>query len=613
MEFAILGPLTIRDAGAPCPVAAAKQRVVLAVLLLRAGHVVPTDTLAQALWGEHPPATALPSLRNYVMRLRRRLGGAGERIHGRDGGYLIEVGSEELDLARFTRWYRQGATELNRGAFADASAALGQALGQWRGPALADVDSDAVQRDECPRLAADRLDALELKLDADRRLGRYDTPLGELRAFALAHPERESLWEHLILALLQHGRRSEADAAFRQIRQVLREDFGVAPGTRLSQLHRRLAGPARALLPPGASASAAIGIPEPGSALLREPPASAPTAAATVEATPLQVPADLADFTGRVDDTAAACALLTAACPRAARVLVFTGPPGIGKSALAVHVAHAVRPSYPDGILYADLRSAGGEPLDPEAALESFLETLAPERRSGAEGRDGRDGRSALLRSALADRRVLLVLDGAAESAQVRPLLPSAPHSAVLITSRLRLDDLAGSRHLELGPFSAAESTQLIGRIAGRARVAAEPQAVSDLMLACGNLPLAVRIAASRLAARPSWSVRNLVERLADRGRRLDELRTGQLDVRASLGGPFRTLPSSAAAALPRLATLDRPALSVGDAAALLRVPPARAEQVLECLVDHRFLVTTRPGSYRLPDLIRAFALEQAS
>lgn len=610
MEFAILGPLTIRDAGAPRPVAAAKQRVVLAVLLLRAGHVVPTDTLAQALWDSHPPATALPSLRNYVMRLRRRLGGAGERIHGRDGGYLIEVGEEELDLARFTRWYRQGATELNRGGYAEASAALARALGQWRGPALADVDSDAVQRDECPRLAADRLDALELKLDADRRLGRYDTPLGELREFALAHPERESLWEHLILALLQHGRGSEADAAFRQIRQVLREDFGVAPGSGLTKLHHRIARPVRTPPPSGAPEPAAVGIPDTAPTLPGEPRAETLTASASAAVeTPLQVPADLADFTGRVDETAAAAAWLTSPCPRAARVLVFTGPPGIGKSALAVHVAHAVRASYPDGILYADLHSAGGEPLDPEAALASFLETLAPDRRNCVEGRDGH---SALLRSALADRRVLLVLDGAAESAQVRPLLPSAPQSAALITSRLRLDDLSGSRHLELGPFSAGESGRLLGRIAGRARVAAEPQAVSDLMLACGHLPLAVRIAASRLAARPSWSVRNLVERLADRDRRLDELRTGQLDVRASLGGSFRALPSSAAAALPRLATLDRPALSVGDAAAVLRVPPARAEQVLECLVDHRFLVTTRPGSYRLPDLIRVFALEQA-
>lgn len=579
-EFAVLGPLAVRDEGATRVVPAAKQRVVLALLLLRAGRTVSSDSLADALWGDELPATAMSSLRNYVMRLRKRLGGAGERIRSHDGGYLIEVASDELDLLRFTRHYREGVCAFHRGALAQASDTLGRALGEWRGPALADVDSDVVQRDECPRLAGDRLDALELKLEADRGIGRFDTPLGELRQFALAHPERESLWEHLILALLHHGRGSEADAAFRQIRQILQEDFGAAPGERLAFLHRRMTSAGR----PGA--------------------ASVPAA----ETTPFQIPADLADFTGRADETDAASAMLCDARPRAARVLVLTGPPGIGKTALAIHLAHGVGASYPDGILYASLQADNGETAGPEQALGSFLKALSLPARIVP---DGLASHSALLRSALVGRRVLLVIDGAVEAAQVRPLLPSTPDCAALITSRLRLDDLAGAGHLELTPFSAAESVQLIGRIAGRSRLAAEPQAVRDLVLACGHLPLALRIVASRLAARPAWSVGNLVERLADRDRRLDELRTGRLDLRASLSGSFRSLPATAATALPRLATLDRQALDVRDAARVLGVPVARAEQVLECLVDHRFLITSRPGSYAFPELIRTFALEQ--
>lgn len=579
-EFGILGPLAVRDRGALRVVPAAKQRVVLALLLLRAGRAVSADSLAHALWSDHLPATAQPSLRNYVMRLRKCLEAAGERIRSHDGGYLIEVAEDELDLLRFTRLYRDGVSAFHRGALTEASDVLGRALREWRGPALADVDSDVVQRDECPRLAGDRLDALELKLEADRGIGRFDTPLGELRQFALAHPERESLWEHLILALLHHGRGSEADAAFQQIRQILQEDFGTTPGEHLQFLHQRMAGAVHPCAP------------------------SVPAA----ETTPFQIPADLADFTGRTDETATASAMLCDVRPRAARVLVLTGPPGIGKTALAIHLAHAVGASYPDGILYASVQADNGEAVGPEHALDSFLKALSPTSRITPD--DLANG-SALLRSALVGRRVLLVIDGAVEGSQVRPLLPSTPDCAALITSRLRLDDLAGARHLELAPFTVTESARLIGRIAGRARVAAEPEAVRDLVLACGNLPLALRIVASRLAARPAWSVSDLVERLADRDRRLDELRAGRLDLRASLSGSFRTLPSTAATALPRLATLDRQALDVRDAAKVLGVPAARAEQVLECLVDHRFLVTSKPGSYSFPELIRAFALEQ--
>ncbi|HET9170954.1 MAG TPA: BTAD domain-containing putative transcriptional regulator [Actinospica sp.] len=590
MEFGILGPLTVREENGARTVTAAKQRAILAVLLLRAGQAVPVDSLTELLWNGRPPASAMLSLRNYIMRLRRALGAAGERIHSRDGGYLIDVAEHELDLLRFNRLRREGVAAFERGDLASASDSLTRALSQWRGPALCDVDSDPLQLDECPRLTADRVDTLELKLEVERAIGRYSTSLGELREFASAYPERESLGEHLILALLQNGRRTEADAEYERIRQTLRTEFGVAPGARLRALHQRLAG-ARP-----ASAEAPNRTP-------RAQPAGGPGS------TPFQIPADLADFTGRDRETAAVVTLLGAAGPRAGRVVVLTGRAGIGKSSLAIHIAHALSASYPDGILYTRLRTDCGEPVPSGEALLSLIEALGQDPRAVP---DGTAGRSALLRSLLADREVLLVLDGAIDSAQIRPLLPSTPRSAALVTSRLRLDDLAGARHLELALFSPAESAQLICRIVGRDRIVAEPQSVQELYRACGNLPLALRIAGSRLAARPSWSVRSLADRLADQSRRLDELRTGQLDVRARLASSYRSLPMTAAVALSRLATIDKQALSVQDAAALLGVPQLRAEQVLECLVDHRFLGTARSGSYHFPVLIREFAREQA-
>lgn len=590
MEFGILGPLTIRGEDGARTVTAAKQRVILAVLLLRAGQAVPVESLTELLWNGRPPASAMLSLRNYIMRLRRSLGAAGGRILSRDGGYLIEVAEDELDLLRFNRFRKEGADAFERGDLALASGSLTRALGQWRGPALCDVDSDRLQLDECPRLTADRVDTLELKLEVERAIGRYSTSLGELRQFASAYPERESLGEHLILALLQNGRRAEADAEYHHIRQTLQTEFGVAPGARLRALHQRLSGAQ----------------PAPADISTRAPRARPAGGPASV---PFQIPADLADFTGRDRETAAAVALLGAAGPRAGRVIVLTGRAGIGKSSLAIHIAHALSASYPDGILYAGLRTDDGERVPSGQALLSLLEALERDPRAVP---DGTAGRSALLRSRLADRRVLLVLDGAIDSAQIRPLLPSTPRSAALVTSRLRLDDLAGARHLELAPFSPAESAQLICRIVGRARIIAEPQPMQELYRACGNLPLALRIAGSRLAARPSWSVRSLADRLADQNRRLDELRTGQLDVRACLASSYRSLPLTAAAALSRLATIDEQPLSVQDAAALLGVPQLRAEQVLECLVDHRFLATARSGSYHFPVLVREFAREQA-
>jgi len=238
MEFGVLGPLLIRDETGvlSANVRAAKQRTLLAALLLRAGRVVSVDYLVETLWDGLPPDTALPSLRNYVMRLRAALGSAGRRISFRGNGYVIDISEDEVDLLRFTGLLEAGVAAFQRCEFALAAELTGRALDQWRGPVLEDVVSDTLHRDECSPVAERRLDAVELKLEADRRLGVRPAWTAELRNLAWAHPERERLWEHLISGLCQDGRRIAALAEYQRLERVLDKEYGVRPGARLRSL-----------------------------------------------------------------------------------------------------------------------------------------------------------------------------------------------------------------------------------------------------------------------------------------------------------------------------------------------------------------------------------------
>lgn len=634
MEFGILGPLLVRDETGDRLVSAPKQRVVLAALLLRPGQVVPMDTLAETLWDGHPPRSAVASMRNYIMRLRSGLGPAGERISSRSGGYLVEVGENELDSLRFARLRDQGAAAAQEGSFERAAATLGAALALWRGPALADVPSDTLQRDECQRLAESRLDALELKLDAECRLGRYGPAVTELQGLTAAHPERERLWALLMTALYHNGRQSDALAAYRRIRAILADEIGVEPGAELQAVHQWILAADRFpdQRPPGRPAPTRPGppthpqhpqYPQHAQHLHRviQRPDHVPAALWQALA-PFQVPAGPGDFTGRtaeVNDLVARLGGSPGSAPErisepasrtaAASTMVLTGQAGIGKSALAAHVAHTVRSAFPGGALFVDLHGTDKAPKCPGDVLTSFLRALGVE--SGAIP-TGLDDKAALYRSFLADRRVLIVLDDARSTAQVGPLLPGTASSAVVITSRHRLIDLAGAHRVDLDPLSPHEAAHLLGRIAGTGRTRAEPLAMAEVTAACGGLPLAVRIAAGRLAARPAWTVRHLADRLADGARLLDELRIGGLDVRAGLALGHDALDPASARAFRLLALLDMPAVSLEIAAALLDLPPAHAERLLEDLVDLHLLRSDQPACYGFDELTRVFAVEQA-
>jgi transcriptional regulator with XRE-family HTH domain/tetratricopeptide (TPR) repeat protein len=332
-----------------------------------------------------------------------------------------------------------------------------------------------------------------------------------------------------------------------------------------------------------------------------------------------QLPADLADFTGRREDVELLASLLAAAgeglAPTGLVVAAVAGAGGIGKTALAVHVAHQVAPRFPDGQLYLDLRGSSSQPVTPAEALARFLRDLGTDPAAVPADEDERAAR---YRSLAAGERLLVMLDDARDAAQVRPLLPGADGCAVLVTSRSSLKDLESARLLELDILTGADARALFARIAGPARALAEPDAGRQVLAACAGLPLAIRIAAARLAARPVWSVAALAARLGDARRRLDELQAGDLAVRASFMVSYAHLPPATGPAgeppdqaFRMLGLADGHDISLPAAAALLGVPPARAEQVLELLVDAHLLQSVAPGRYRFHDLLRVYAAER--
>ncbi|HEY3505305.1 MAG TPA: helix-turn-helix domain-containing protein, partial [Actinocatenispora sp.] len=330
-----------------------------------------------------------------------------------------------------------------------------------------------------------------------------------------------------------------------------------------------------------------------------------PDAAPAVDG-PAQLPTDLPDFTGRADELTRLADLLSGD-HAGVRIVVLGGGGGVGKTSLAVRVAHALRHRYPDGQLYTDLAGSRTEEVDPGTALAGFLAALG--EAAPGDG-DDLDRRAARYRSVLAGRRVLVVLDDARDAAQVRPLLPAGPGSAVLVTSRNRLPDLAGARHLIVGELAGPDATELFARIAGPERAAREPGATARVVAACDRLPLAVRIAGARLAVRPAWSVAALADRLTAARGTLDELRAGDLAVRGSFRLSYDRLTTSSARLFALLGHWPGHDLGVPVAAALADIDESTAERLLERLVDAHLLESPAPGRYRQHDLLHAFAGE---
>ena len=597
----MLGPLEVRTGQGWAPIGAAKQRSVLATLLLRPGQPVPTDVLIDEVWPEKPPAKAANLISVYVHHLRKLIGDAdGQVIVTRAPGYQLMLAPRDLDADRFAALAADGRRALEDGAPELAAELLDEALGLWRGPALADVPLTQLLTAERDRLEELRAGAEELHAEASLACGRYAEALPRLRRLLADRPLQEKLWALLIRALCGAGRQAEALEVFEQARKTISEELGVDPGAELRQLHQQILA--------ADSEQDLVSLALPGPAPVPPPPI------------PAQLPADIADFTGRSGQVEQLRELLAGGTladgsPGAVRVVLVVGPGGQGKTTLAVHAAHMLRGEFPDGQLHASLFGAT-QPVDPAEVLARFLRDLgADPARIPLDAEE----RAALYRTRLDGRRVLVVLDDARGIEQIRPLLPGSASCAVLITARNWLPELAGGAVLDLDVLSEDEASALFTKIVGGKRVAAEPGAAVEVLTACAGLPLAIRIAGARLATRGNWSIRTLASRLSDERSRLDELRVGNLAVRASFEVSFATLPGPAtpggpapARAFGLLGLWTGPSISLPAATALLGEREDAVAGALDVLFDAHLLESPEPDRYRFHDLLRVYAADRA-
>jgi DNA-binding SARP family transcriptional activator len=595
VRYGVLGPLEVFVADRDRTPTAPRLRTLLALLLIRANQVVATDELMTELWGDRLPASAANSLQVFVARLRGLLAPAvaprapGQVLLTCPSGYRLQVGACQLDLHTFDSLAEEGELALAGGDPARATRLLREALALWRGPLFAGVPTGSGLQLHALRIEECRLRVLEQRLEADLRLGRHAELVPELETLVAAHPLREGVHGKLIVALYRAGRRAESIAAYRRLRARLADELAVEPSAAVRRLYRAVI-----------TADPAIAAPRPSIVVRRE-------------AGPAQLPPDIADFTGREEAVAALEAPLLAGPGTdrtAVPVVSVAGPAGVGKTALAVHCAQRLRGRYPDGQLYLDLCGTGPKPLQPRAALGHLLRGLGVDPAAIPESVAER---SSLLRSRTAGRRILVLLDDATDESRVRPLLPGSHGCGVVVTSRRRLPGLAGAVPLDLGRFTGAEAVRLLERLTGPARVLADPAAARAIARLCDHLPLAVRAAGARLAARPDWSLARLAQRLADGRSRLDELTAGDLDVRAGVGASYRALRPAARRGLRLLGLLPGGEFAAWTAAALLGTGTAAAEALVDSLVDAQLLQLTGrdPVRYRCPDLVRLFAAER--
>ncbi|MEV2252178.1 BTAD domain-containing putative transcriptional regulator [Streptomyces sp. NPDC050147] len=660
LRFGLLGAPAVYDAdGEPQPVQSAKGRALLAALLLEPGRVVSVDALKDALWGGAPPASAHASLQNHVTRLRRLLDDP-DRLRAVPPGYRLRVADGELDIRVFEQLVARARTAHAERDWDGCASAASGALALWRGTPLGGLPADAAGHALIPRLEEARLLALELRYDAELASGAGGGGLvPELAALVAEHPLREAFHRQLMLVLHRSDRQAEALAVHRELRRRLVEELGVEPGASIREAHREVLQE-----PAGSALTGLVGVsptdvsltdasptvdaaPTDASPAVDAAPVPAPVPPFTrpsAPARPAQLPSAPPHFTGREEVVRSLARLLagqgdgggdhagvddhgrngdhgrgtgdtlqqgpTPAPP----VAVLSGMAGVGKSALALHVAHRLREHFPDGQLYINLRGAtpGMTPLTPDQALAALLRDLGVESSRSPEHPDAA---AALLRSLLAPTRTLVVLDDASTAAQVRPLLPAGPGCAVIVTSRSPLTALDGAGRFPLDPLSEGDSAALLRAVSGRAGL----DEGHPLVELAGRLPLALRIIAARLAARRALTPDALAELLTVSGGRLRHLEHDDLSVRRSLAVALDALRTSeresdrdAAAALAAIGALDLPAYGVPLVARLLGVEEWRAGAALDRLVDVALLDETAYGRYAPHDLVRDFAREAA-
>ncbi|MEW1824183.1 BTAD domain-containing putative transcriptional regulator [Streptomyces sp. NPDC088196] len=614
--FQVLGELKVFSDQGAVPVTAGRQQVVLAALLLESGRLQNRDHLIRLLWAEDPPETARTQVQICVSRIRKALGAAaGEAaIETRPSGYVLQIDHAALDLNVFRRTVTEAAALRGEGRTAEAAALLREAVGLWRGPCLNGIPSDELAR-VAEHIDEERLAATESFIELELALGRHHQLIAETARLVGENPLRERFRGQLMLALHRSGRQAEALEIYRQGRTLLMDELGLQPGEDLRRLEQAiLTEDASLRLEHSSGTEPRAAQPAQGAPGAVPDPASDEDGRAAV---PRQLPVDTADFVGHRHLVAQAEAVLTNTSPdRATGIVVVTGFSGIGKSTFAARVAHRLAEShFPDGQLYCQLRGGRADPVEPREVLGRFLRALG---LPGPAIPDSLEERGEVYRSMLAARRILVVLDDAVGEEQIFPLLPGGRSCGVLVTSRTRLTALPGAHQVTLGVLDEQTSLELIGNVVGADRVSGEPAAAKALAATVGGLPLALRIVAARLAARPHWPLTSMVQRLADERRRLDELTHGEMTVRASLSLTYDGLADTDRTLLRLLSLTRGSTFPSWIGGALLDTPGAfpYPSDLMEPLVDVQMLDVTGVDvtgelRYGFHDIIRLFARDR--
>ncbi|MFD1084486.1 AfsR/SARP family transcriptional regulator [Micromonospora andamanensis] len=575
-----------------------KQQTVLAMLACNAGQLVSVEQLVDELWFEDPPPSAIPNVRTYAANLRRgleaMLPGREVLIRARDG-YRLDVECSVVDLCAFRAEVAE-ARRLLSGDEREAVRLLSRALARWRGPMLTGIALGPQLSAQVAAAIEDRLLATEFYGELQIRLGCHGEALPVLRELLIRHPLREPAHLLLMQALHLGGDSAGAVAAYTAARRTLREQLNVEPGAELQRLYGRIV--------------RHEGRPRPAEAA--EAPEKEPAASVGhMQRLLFHLPRTVPDFVGRADAVEHLLSTTLRAGEHTCAVHLIDGMAGSGKTTLAVHVANRLAYRFPDAQLFIDLKGHDpAEKLHPAAAIAPLLRQLGtPASRIPPD----LEGRLDQWRRELAGRKVIVVLDNAADAAQIRPLLPSAPGTMVIVTSRRRINGLDVDPPVSLPLFAPAEGVALLASTAGADRVAAEPEAALAVVESCGHLPLAIRLAGSRLAHRPNWRVADLAKLLASNARRLDHLTSGDRSVAGAFAASYASLKEPAQRLFRLLSMHPGDEFGLLVASALSGLPLDDTVGALDGLLDCHLIDESAVGRYRMHDLIRQYAHDLSS
>ena len=604
-RFRVLGPVELQTETGHA-VLTGKQGALLTILLLSANRVVSVQRLAESLWGEPLPSSPSSRVRMLISDLRKTCIAAGDNlIRTQRPGYVVRLVPDQLDLATFLECVAQARKAAAGGDLETAVTRYDEALSLWHGAPLVGIDGSFVQA-EAARLEELRLEAVEERGSAMLAKGRYAEAITELTTVIADHPLREAAHGRLMLALHRSGRRADALAVYRRLRERITEELGLEPERELQRLHQRILTSDTTLEPSDTALQTSGTTPEP----LRHQPRP------VVSPVPRQLPAPPPHFVGRERERAELDRLAHDRTTNSVAIAAISGTGGMGKTSLALHWAHDNIDLFPDGQLYVNLHGfdPSSGPLPAHVALRHFLGSLGVPAAAIPAGEEAQAG---LYRSLVAGRRLLVVLDNARDAAQVESLLPGSPGCTVVITSRNRLPGLNATRGaslIGLDVLTRAETRRLLGRQLGESRIGADPDSVAVLVEHSGGLPLAISVLTARAAMHPGFPLSVLAEELSSPSTRLDALQTGDLntDLRAAFTASYEALDAATARLFALLGLAPWPDISLRPAAALAGLPASRTRALLYDLEAANLIHQHRPGRYRTHDLVRLYAAECA-